>query len=156
MNERELFKCEFCKCLMTNEDFLKRHKVMCPKRISQMKNRDDGVGNFNMETEEKHSCCYCKFKSKRQDNLDLHVMALHEKENARMFNSIQTCRRGDLNKHSRTHEQFRPLKCEECSKEFNEKRQLDGHILKHHPHIAHTITSKIYSCDICGFKSVNK
>ncbi|KAG5895340.1 hypothetical protein JTB14_003137 [Gonioctena quinquepunctata] len=113
-----------------------------------------------METEKKHSCCYCKFKSKRKDNLDLQVMALQEKENARMFNcgecNYKTCHMTDLNRLSRTHEQFRPLKCEECSKEFNQKRDRDGHILKHHPHIAHTITSKIHSCDICDYKSVSK
>ncbi|KAG5867303.1 hypothetical protein JTB14_036690 [Gonioctena quinquepunctata] len=159
--EGELFKCEFCKCSMTNEDFLKRHKVMCPKRISQMKIRNDGVeGNFNMETKKKHSCSYCQYKSIQKMDMDRHVMAVHEKENARMFYcgkcNYKTCRRGDLNKHSRTHEQFRPLKCEECSKDFNKKEQLDGHILKHHPHIAHTITSKIHSCDICGYKSISK
>ncbi|KAG5895333.1 hypothetical protein JTB14_003131 [Gonioctena quinquepunctata] len=113
-----------------------------------------------MEAKKKHSCRYCQYKSIKKGDMDRHVMAVHEKENARMFYcgkcNYKTCRRGHLNKHSRTHEEFRLLKCEDCSKEFNEKRQLDGHILKHHPHIAHTITSKIHSCDICGFKSVSK
>ncbi|KAG5895336.1 hypothetical protein JTB14_003134 [Gonioctena quinquepunctata] len=113
-----------------------------------------------METKKKHSCSYCQYKSNNKKHMDTHVMAVHEKDNARMLNcgecTYKTCDMTNLNRHSRTHEQFRPLKCEECSKEFNQKQNRDGHILKHHPHIAHTITSKIHSCDICGFKSVSK
>ncbi|KAG5895332.1 hypothetical protein JTB14_003130 [Gonioctena quinquepunctata] len=113
-----------------------------------------------MEAKKKHSCSYCQYKSNYKKHMDTHVMAVHEKENAGMFYcgkcNYKTCRMDVLKRHSKIHEQFRQLKCEECSEEFNKRQPLDGHILKHHSQIAHTITSKIYSCDICGFKSVYK
>nr|CAH7755047.1 unnamed protein product [Callosobruchus chinensis] len=118
--------------------------------------------------DEVNVCKHCDATFKRKISLCDHIIKKHPDLRASFPYKIQECshcdyktaRKSDLDRHMMKHldkSSNRNLDtCLHCNATYKSKRYLHDHIVKKHPDFIATVTSKIYNCPRCTFKTTRK
>nr|CAI5858918.1 unnamed protein product [Callosobruchus analis] len=82
------------------------------------------------------TCVHCNAAFKSKATLDDHVV--------------------HLLKHPGLASDFKHITCVHCNATFKSKMSLDDHVVRKHPDFISSVTSKLYECTKCTFKTVKK
>nr|CAI5823501.1 unnamed protein product [Callosobruchus analis] len=114
------------------------------------------------------ACIHCDAVIKSKNALTDHVVRKHPNFNTSVTNKIYECKqciyrtvkKTDFDKHSSTHSKTVPKfsfsTCVHCNAKFKTDMWLDAHIVKTHPEFVGAVTSKIYECTVCPYKTIFK
>ncbi|VEN41692.1 unnamed protein product [Callosobruchus maculatus] len=115
------------------------------------------------------SCIHCTSTFTRKSSLDDHILKKHPTHKASVTSIVHECsqctyksvKKGNLNAHIRSihpdaSSSARLNACKHCNAAFKKKVSLDGHIIKHHPDLVSSVTSNVYQCTICPYKTTLK
>ncbi|VEN52491.1 unnamed protein product [Callosobruchus maculatus] len=84
-------------------------------------------------TSKLHECTKCTFKTVRKSHFDRHLL-----------------------KHPEIASDFKLRTCIHCNATYQSKMALNDHVVRKHPEFVTSITSKLYECTKCTFKTVIK
>ncbi|CAH2003605.1 unnamed protein product [Acanthoscelides obtectus] len=109
--------------------------------------------------------CQAKFRSKRE--LDNHIIKKHPDFIASVSSKIHECTHCEYKTTIKTSFVSHMLKhpeagnnassmCIHCQAKFRSKRELDNHIIKKHPDLIASVSSKIHECTHCAYKTTLK
>nr|CAI5819291.1 unnamed protein product [Callosobruchus analis] len=84
-------------------------------------------------THKLHECTKCTYKTVKKDYFDMHLL-----------------------KHPGLASDFKHVPCIHCNATFMSKTALDYHVVGKHPDFISSITSKLYECTKCSYKTVKK
>nr|CAH7716497.1 unnamed protein product [Callosobruchus chinensis] len=113
-------------------------------------------------------CSHCDKSFKNKFCLDGHIVKVHTELSASVSSKIHECTSCNFKtvyttnfkkhmwKHTGLPSSSKFYSCVQCNKIVNTKTLLDEHILRRHPKLAATVSSKIHHCTVCGYKSTNK
>ncbi|CAH2012080.1 unnamed protein product [Acanthoscelides obtectus] len=141
IQKEEWYKCNVCS-----------HKTKYPQNlvVHQLVHDKSGKKIFY--------CYNCDYKTFRKYDLISHMYKHSRTKKIYCCNmcSHSTIRKNDLKAHiSRIHGDGKFV-CVHCGKRLKEKRAIEDHVIKHHPKFIHTVSSKIWECNQCMFKSTYK
>ncbi|CAH1987311.1 unnamed protein product [Acanthoscelides obtectus] len=146
---RTIFECKNCTYKTTSKTYLRKHNRVKHSRSSN----------------EQSKCPHCTVTFKSKCSLDDHLLRTHpefcksvtSKIHACEFCDFKTTRKDQLERHMLKHpDDEKPSVCKHCVKIFPSIRTLNDHILKKHPDFIDSITSEIYACANCTFKTALK
>ncbi|CAH1974864.1 unnamed protein product [Acanthoscelides obtectus] len=150
---RKIYACTHCEYRTIRNDHLARHMLKHPGPDSGYKLK---------------KCMHCNRGFRWKTSLDDHIINKHPEYIALVLSKIHECKycifkttsKFNLNRHMRTHpgaEGGCQLEmCIHCKAMFRYKISLDDHIIKKHPEYIGSVSSKIYDCKYCVFKSISK
>nr|CAI5823487.1 unnamed protein product [Callosobruchus analis] len=117
----------------------------------------------------KHSTCVnCNATFKSKMSLDDHVVRKHPDFISSVTSKLHECTKCtfkttskcSFDKHLLKHPGFasycKHSRCVHCNATFKSKMALDGHVVRKHPDFISSVTSKLYECTKCTFKTVKK
>nr|CAH7755049.1 unnamed protein product [Callosobruchus chinensis] len=148
----KVVSCHHCDTTYTSKERLGNHII---------KEHPDLLASFKGRI---YECLYCTYKTAIKHYLTTHTR-MHCMDEV---NKIQECshcdyktaRKSDLDRHMMKHldkSSNRNLDtCLHCNATYKSKRYLHDHIVKKHPDFIATVTSKIYNCPRCTFKTTRK
>nr|CAI5866643.1 unnamed protein product [Callosobruchus analis] len=119
-------------------DFKLNMCLHCNKTFKHKKSLDDHVVRkhpdfFNTVTSKLHECTKCTFKTVKRSCFSKHLL-----------------------KHPGLASDFKHITCVHCNATFKSKMSLDDHVVRKHPDFISSVTSKLYECTKCTFKTVKK
>ncbi|CAH2003488.1 unnamed protein product [Acanthoscelides obtectus] len=113
-----------------------------------------------------NECIHCNRTFINKKNLNDHIIKKHPEHTASVASKIHECEycvfittsKGYLAKHMRMHagEKGDIKTCIHCNATFKCERKLDNHIIKEHPDLIASVSSKIYECTHCPFRTTEK
>nr|CAI5821517.1 unnamed protein product [Callosobruchus analis] len=98
-----------------------------------------------------HECPCCTYKTTVKGSFDRHMLKHPETVDSY---KLSVCVHCDA-KFKKTADIYK-LRCIHCDETFKRRAGLDEHIIKKHPHLIATITSKIHECTYCAYQTVLK
>nr|CAI5823103.1 unnamed protein product [Callosobruchus analis] len=126
----------------------------------------------------KYDCKQCHKIYTRKITFDDHIVKKHPEHIALVSSDVLECRRCDykttykryLHKHKykTTHEAYLSKHkkcmhsaealptCTHCNTKFKTKTTLFNHIVQNHPSFASSVTSKVYECSKCSYKTTRR
>nr|CAI5830839.1 unnamed protein product [Callosobruchus analis] len=112
---------------------------------------------------DKLMCTACNKQFRHKGKLDDHTIRKHPHLIASVTNKIHECSRcafktvikATLAKHIKKHS-HKLSKCIHCNAIYKHKIGLDDHILRQHPELIASVSSKMHECTHCAFKTVLK
>nr|CAI5858920.1 unnamed protein product [Callosobruchus analis] len=119
------------------------------------------IDHMNVHDNKNH--CNVTFASKIR--LDEHIIRKHPNFSSSVTSKLHECTKctfktvikSYLDKHLLKHpSNFKLSVCINCNTTFKSKKSLDHHVLRKHPDFFTTVTSKLYECTDCTFKTVIK
>ncbi|CAH2008020.1 unnamed protein product [Acanthoscelides obtectus] len=137
----EIYECMYCSFKTTDRSTFIRH-----------------MAKHNTQNPFECTNCYASFKSKVR--LDDHILEKHAKFTASVSHKIQECTQCEykttfaysLAKHIAKHTGAKPT-CTRCDASFIKKVSFENHILQKHPEITDSVSSKIYECTHCEYRT---
>ncbi|VEN51162.1 unnamed protein product [Callosobruchus maculatus] len=114
------------------------------------------------------TCVHCNVKYKRRVNLDNHILKQHTEYIASISLKIHECTHcafktvipahlaRHMSKHPETADSYKFSTCVHCNATFKGKQALDGHMLRKHPDSIGSISTKIYECMHCAYKTCKR
>nr|CAH7755045.1 unnamed protein product [Callosobruchus chinensis] len=181
---RQVVSCHHCDTTYTSKERLGNHIIKeHPDLLASFKGRIYECLYCTYKTAIKHYltthtrmhcmdevnvCKHCDATFKRKISLCDHIIKKHPDLRASFPYKIQECshcdyktaRKSDLDRHMMKHldkSSNRNLDtCLHCNATYKSKRYLHDHIVKKHPDFIATVTSKIYNCPRCTFKTTRK
>ncbi|VEN39093.1 unnamed protein product [Callosobruchus maculatus] len=159
----KIHECKFCIYKTTVKSGFIKHMLKHGRTNSSYK-----FNNCNF-SEGLLSCYHCNYSADHKASLIAHMKVHTNEEHAHMDpeneniidqpNSVTT-KSSTINdklfsKHRRS-VTSKQLSCEGCDATFTSKHGLDQHTLKKHPQFISSVTSKIYGCKICAYKTITK
>nr|CAH7729044.1 unnamed protein product [Callosobruchus chinensis] len=116
---------------------------------------------------EPKACVHCNATFKRKLWLDDHVVRKHVDFMSSVTSKLHECtkcsyktvRKKLLVRHFLTHSYTAKSyseSCVHCNAKYQQRISLDDHIIKKHPEFITSVTSKIYECEHCVFKTIKK
>nr|CAH7755133.1 unnamed protein product [Callosobruchus chinensis] len=114
-------------------------------------------------TGDKLTCTHCNSAFNRKLNLDDHIVRKHPHLIASVSSKIRECTqctykttvKGSFDKHMLKHSVAR-ITCAHCDAVYKRKEELDEHTIKKHPDAIASVSSKIYECPHCTYKTIIK
>nr|CAI5830836.1 unnamed protein product [Callosobruchus analis] len=108
-------------------------------------------------------CLHCEATFKRKTGLDNHVIRKHPHFIASVSSKMHECTyctykttmKSNFAKHLLKHS-HKLSKCIHCNAIYKHKIGLDDHILRQHPELIASVSSKMHECTHCAFKTVLK
>nr|CAH7755131.1 unnamed protein product [Callosobruchus chinensis] len=113
-------------------------------------------------------CIHCNAIYKRKMSLDDHILRRHPEHIASVSNKIHECTHcafktvmkaqlaHHMLKHPETADGYKFSTCVHCNATFKGKQALDDHTLRKHPDTVGSISTKIYECTHCPYKTSMK
>nr|CAI5858919.1 unnamed protein product [Callosobruchus analis] len=109
------------------------------------------------------ACVHCNATFKRKVSLDYHVVKKHPDFVSSITSKLHECTECPFktvikcyfDKHLLKHSDFK-ITCVHCNATFTSKMSLDDHVVRKHPDFISSVTSKLYECTKCTFKTVKK
>nr|CAH7755132.1 unnamed protein product [Callosobruchus chinensis] len=113
-------------------------------------------------------CIHCNAIYKRKMSLDDHILRRHPEHIASVSNKIHECTHcafktvmkaqlaHHMLKHPETADGYKFSTCVHCNATFKGKLNLDDHIVRKHPHLIASVSSKIRECTQCTYKTTVK
>ncbi|VEN52857.1 unnamed protein product [Callosobruchus maculatus] len=106
-------------------------------------------------------CTECGAVFKNKVILDDHTIRKHPHVTSTVTNKIHECtlcpykttKRSRLTSHMLQHY---PETCSHCKETFKSKLSLTEHIVRKHPQLTSTVTTKIHECTFCPYKTTKK
>nr|CAI5821520.1 unnamed protein product [Callosobruchus analis] len=110
-----------------------------------------------------NKCIRCNTEYKHKIGLDEHILRQHPELIASVSNKMHECThcafktvfKDNLTVHMVEHHETADI-CVQCNATFKSRQGLNDHTLKKHPESIGSISSKIYECPQCTFKTVMK
>ncbi|VEN46851.1 unnamed protein product [Callosobruchus maculatus] len=146
-SQSKIHSCDLCSYSTKIPWNLKKHKLVHKKNC-----KDPGV--------ERYKCTSCSYETLTKGNMLSHI-PVHDKSRARMYPcsycDFVAYRKGNLACHEARHVGA-PGKytCPHCDNRYKAKISVDHHILISHPEFIESISSQVYECSFCSFKTVRK
>ncbi|VEN52543.1 unnamed protein product [Callosobruchus maculatus] len=154
---------------LLDEHVLKKHPafITCECTVCGYKTSERGSFDRHMLTHpERYKCLHCNASYKQKVSLDGHIVNTHPD----FINSItsilykcakciyKTTRKESLTRHMWKHStsSHKFIRCDHCSALFKQKISRDEHLLKKHPNFFSKITSKLYQCERCTYRTFKK
>ncbi|GFG33228.1 hypothetical protein Cfor_05537 [Coptotermes formosanus] len=154
-NNRLIYSCDVCKNVVSGENELKTHSVLCtrkcPYTFDTCKNSSCKRNGFERQQHVylkecppyhtcKESCSECSL---------VNITAVHD---GRRPYSCETCDKAfkhpsDLKKHVLVHTGERPYTCNTCDKTFNQTSVLKRHMRVHTRNFSHRMCKKCFISD---------
>nr|CAI5843058.1 unnamed protein product [Callosobruchus analis] len=113
-----------------------------------------------------YTCKRCNVSFERKPLLNEHIFKEHSKSRASGTSEMIQCSecfyvtlyKSNFNRHLLTHivEVHKPFTCAHCKASFKSKLSIDDHVLKKHPNFMNSISSEIFCCTNCDFKTSRK
>nr|CAI5821518.1 unnamed protein product [Callosobruchus analis] len=181
----EVHECPCCTYKTTVKGSFDRHMLKHPETVSvsskihacahcpyktvmkanldrHMSKHPESAVNYNLSI-----CVHCNATYKSKKNLDDHIIRKHPDCIESISSKIHECThctykttvKGHLTEHMVQHTEtadIYKLRCIHCDETFKRRAGLDEHIIKKHPHLIATITSKIHECTYCAYQTVLK
>ncbi|VEN52868.1 unnamed protein product [Callosobruchus maculatus] len=132
----KLYSCYNCNYSTFYKYHLIKHmKLHCNTKFASKKK----LGNHAIRKhpdfiESMHVCTLCSYKTNLKSRLKNHM----------------------LQHYPETLQNFKLSSCGHCKATFKSKTSLDDHILRKHPQVMSTVTSKIHKCTLCPYKTTRK
>nr|CAI5821512.1 unnamed protein product [Callosobruchus analis] len=135
-------KSNFAKHLLKHPETVDSHKlskcIHCNAIYKHKIGLDDHILRQHPEliasvSSKMHECTHCAFKTVLKANLALHMLEHHETADRCKFST-----------------------CVHCNTTFIHKQALSDHILTKHPESIGSVSSQIYECTLCAFRTVSK
>nr|CAI5858922.1 unnamed protein product [Callosobruchus analis] len=149
----KLYECTKCTFKTVKKICFSRHLLKHPGHVS----------DFNHIT-----CVHCNATFESKMSLDGHVVRKHPDFISSVtsklyectkctFKTVQkSCFSRHLLKHPGLASDFKHITCVHCNATFKSKMSLDDHVVRKHPDFISSVTSKLYECTKCTFKTVKK
>ncbi|CAH1974870.1 unnamed protein product [Acanthoscelides obtectus] len=146
---RKIYECEYCAYKTTFSVSFARHMGTHPGAKGGLEHK---------------SCIHCNTTFSTKASLDDHIIKKHPEYIASVSNKIHKCkqcafkttRKTHFAKHIKCHGGRKLKICAHCNAKFKCDIYLDDHIMKKHPEHSTTVSSKIYECKYCEFKTALK
>ncbi|CAH2009040.1 unnamed protein product [Acanthoscelides obtectus] len=147
----KIHECTHCAYKSTNKSYFVGHMLQHPETASNYK--------FSV-------CTHCKAKFRGKTELDDHIIKKHPDFIASVSSKIHECTHCEYKttiksnlashmlKHPESGNHYKFNICIHCKAKFRSKRELDNHIIKKHPDLIASVSSKIYECTHCAYKTV--
>nr|CAH7729037.1 unnamed protein product [Callosobruchus chinensis] len=148
---RKIYECTKCGYKTIFKYHFERHMSTHPKIASSY---------------EPKACVHCNATFKRKLWLDDHVVRKHVDFMSSVTSKLHECtkcsyktvRKKLLVRHMLMHPEiassYTPGMCIHCKETFKNKIWLDDHVVKKHPNFITSVTSKLYECSQCIYKTV--
>nr|CAI5830821.1 unnamed protein product [Callosobruchus analis] len=119
--------------------------------------------HLNKHAKTKLRCTDCNAKFTNKKNFDNHTLRKHphliatitRKLHKCTYCAYQTVLKANFDRHLLTHPEAQFM-CTDCNAIFTNKKNLDDHTLRKHPHLIATITRKLHKCTYCAYQTVLK
>ncbi|CAH1995926.1 unnamed protein product [Acanthoscelides obtectus] len=155
----KIHKCSYCK-----------YKTIHNSRPGKyMLKHPESAGNYQYSIKySEYICIHCKAKFSSETALNNHIIKKHPDFNASVSSKIYECTHcaykttfkgcfvGHMLKHSETGSNSKFSICIHCKAKFTGKTQLNDHIIKKHPDLIASVSSKIYECTHCTYNTIFK
>ncbi|CAH1993974.1 unnamed protein product [Acanthoscelides obtectus] len=147
---RKIHECTYCSFKTTIKSHLVSHLLKHPEA--------EGIVDFRI-------CTHCNAKFSNQANLDNHIVKNHPDFITSVSSKVHECSHctyKSANKyyfanhvltHSLTNGRFT---CIHCNATFRSKMTLDDHTIRMHPTFTSSVTTKIYGCTHCAYKTTSR
>ncbi|CAH1989698.1 unnamed protein product [Acanthoscelides obtectus] len=143
----------------------------CDENYNHQRSLDDHIVKIHPESSSTitsilHKCSSCSYTSTFRGNLDRHLKRCKILSNKDVSENLMckcdcgyvTTDRNMFYRHMSTHlltiEDIKSTICIFCNLEFKSTYFLDEHILNNHPHYIACITSQVYECIYCPYKTL--
>nr|CAI5823101.1 unnamed protein product [Callosobruchus analis] len=138
----KIYECVYC-----------AYKTTFPERNCQI--------NSSPHKPIKYDCKQCHKIYTRKITFDDHIVKKHPEHIALVSSDVLECRRCDykttykryLHKHKLKHPSVNNT---HCNTKFKTKTTLFNHIVQNHPSFASSVTSKVYECSKCSYKTTRR
>ncbi|CAH1981778.1 unnamed protein product [Acanthoscelides obtectus] len=159
--EKQLFSCYNCNY---TDDCKKGLIVHVKKNNCHLESNLGKLPSASRKQYRLNVCIKCNEVFKRKALLVDHMVRKHAEYTASASSKIYQCKWCDLifvdtrqlTRHMLTHNNAKasdPHICKHCNTSFKKRQSLFDHILKKHPDFSETVSSKIYECTHCAFKT---
>nr|CAH7729047.1 unnamed protein product [Callosobruchus chinensis] len=151
---RKIFECRECSYRTIQKSYLANHMLTHFKTFS----------TYKLST-----CAHCQATFKSTRGLDDHVVKNHPNFITSVARKIHECSKCgyktilkfDYDKHNATLHPETPSphkrrECLHCDSSFTSRMALDNHVVKKHPDFITSVTSKLYECTECHYKTTMK
>ncbi|VEN37685.1 unnamed protein product, partial [Callosobruchus maculatus] len=148
---RKIFECTECSYRTIQKSYLANHMLTHFKTFS----------SYKLST-----CVHCSATFKSTRGLDDHVVKNHPNFITSIARKIHECAKCgyktilkyDYDKHNATvHPEtpspYKRRECLHCAAAFTSRMMLDNHVVKKHPDFINSVTSKLYQCTDCQYKT---
>nr|CAI5821523.1 unnamed protein product [Callosobruchus analis] len=143
VSSKNIYECTQCSFKTVKRSDLARHMLKHPETANQ--------------------CIRCNTEYKHKIGLDEHILRQHPELIASVSNKMHECThcafktvfKDNLTVHMVEHHETADI-CVQCNATFKSRQGLNDHTLKKHPESIGSISSKIYECPQCTFKTVMK
>nr|CAI5843057.1 unnamed protein product [Callosobruchus analis] len=140
----DVLECRRCDYKTTYKRYLHKHKLKHPSV---------------------NKCAHCKAVYMSKKLLDAHILSKHPEFVTSVSSKILKCTSCDykttheayLSKHKKCMHSAEALPtCPHCNTKFKTKTSLFNHIVQNHPSFASSVTSKVYECSKCSYKTTRR
>nr|CAH7738247.1 unnamed protein product [Callosobruchus chinensis] len=110
-------------------------------------------------------CKYCNASFRSKKALDDHIVKNHREFIASVSSKIHKCEHcsyrttiashlvGHMTKHPESECSVEQKLCTHCDAAFKSKKALDDHVVKNHREFIASVSTKIYECEHCSYKT---
>nr|CAH7729032.1 unnamed protein product [Callosobruchus chinensis] len=143
---RKIFECAECYYKTSIKNNFKNHM---------------SVHGFNYRLD---PCSHCNATFKSKVSLDDHILKKHPEFVTSITRKIYKCSKcvyqttvkNHFNDHMSVHPETKRRECLHCDSSFTSRMALDNHVVKKHPDFITSVTSKLYECTECHYKTTMK
>ncbi|CAH2000798.1 unnamed protein product [Acanthoscelides obtectus] len=159
----KIHQCTYCIYKTTYKSEFARHNMLKhPETVSSCE-----FSNFRTKSKIL-TCIHCNATFKHKMSLDDHISKKHPEFISTTSRRIHECtlcsykttRKNHLTRHMLRHpetiDNFKFSNCIHCNATFTREEVLKDHIVKKHPEYAASVSSKIYECTYCAYKTIKK
>nr|CAH7738245.1 unnamed protein product [Callosobruchus chinensis] len=160
--------CKYCNASFrvkkTLDDHILKNHEECIASVSSKIHQSKHVMTHS-ECANRNLCAHCNGKFKSKKALDDHIVKNHREFIASVSSKIHKCEHcsyrttiashlvGHMTKHPESECSVEQKLCTHCDAAFKSKKALDDHVVKNHREFIASVSTKIYECEHCSYKT---